>query len=81
MKYCVLIYSNIYIYISIPKDGQTQRRIAMTKVGWDWIGLDFKSGCPCDTGTKKSHIRITLLEHMAMTPDMQNIILFTPLKF
>ena len=27
----------------------------------------FKTGCPCDTGEKKSHISITLLEHMDVT--------------
>ena len=29
----------------------------------------FKVGCPCDTGGKKSHIRITLLEHMNVTDE------------
>ena len=27
----------------------------------------FKAGCPCDTSVQKSHIKITLLEHMAIT--------------
>ena len=31
----------------------------------------FKIGCPCDTGEKKSHIKITLLEHMDVTEEQQ----------
>ena len=31
----------------------------------------FKVGCPCDSGEKKSHIKITLIEHMDVTEEQQ----------
>ena len=72
-------YLEEYVSWSLQYVGSTNlmtHRLANTKEKCNdrnasGTGLEthLKAGCPYDTGAEKSHMKITLLEHMAITHD------------